>query len=219
MTYNLMMNSHDLPTVHHPHHERPMQVKVLGCQVSDFSRHLVEEIASEALLHIVHITSVRRTVEDQARIFYNKHVLEGKNARYKNPEVAKIVAHARDLHAKGRPEWIVKKYLISSIEQVHGGPSSISRHLGSYPFSEVFDVAHYSGPTSGSGRHNYMSHTQARAFLEACRGRMSYPITRLGHSAELGFKRPNEFHDEKCFHMEVLQPVFDKLEFSTTKLA
>jgi hypothetical protein len=48
---------------------------------------------------------------------------------------------------------------------------------------------------------------------------MSHSITRLGHSAELGFKRPNEFHDEKCFHMEVLQPVFDKLEFSATKLA
>jgi hypothetical protein len=75
----------------------------------------------------------------------------------------------------------------------------------------VFDVAHYSGPTSGAGRHNYMDAIQAKAFLGACRTYMNFPITRLGHSAELGCVRPEEFTDEKCFHFEVGQPVFDRL--------
>jgi len=41
---------------------------------------------------------------------------------------------------------------------------------------------------------------------------MPHPITLLGHSSELGFRLPAEFHDEKCFHFEIQQPVFDKLE-------
>lgn len=77
----------------------------------------------------------------------------------------------------------------------------------------MFDIAHYSGPTSGAGRHNYLSENQALAFVEACRKRIGHQIARLGHSAELGLKLPpNEFLDEKCFHLEVRQPIFDKLE-------
>jgi hypothetical protein len=188
----------------------------VGLRISDFSRHLVKEIAAEAHLQIVHITRVRSTVEDQARIFYSKHVVEGKAAKYKNPDVAKIVAYARKLHAKGCSEEVIKTYLISSIEHIHGGPLSVSRHLGVDAFSEVFDVAHYSGPTRGVARHNYMTDKQAHAFLDACRRRMPHSITRLGHSSELGFKLPSEFPDEKCFHFEVRQPVyFDKLEQSS----
>jgi hypothetical protein len=154
----------------------------MGLSISDFSRYLIKQMAMEAHLQSVHVTSVRRTVVDQARIFYNKHIVEGKAAKYKNPDVAKIVAHARELHAKGQSEEVIKFYLVSSIEHIHGGPSSVSRHLGVSPFSEVFDIAHYSGPTTGAARHNYMTDKQARAFLEACREKMPHPITRLGHS-------------------------------------
>ena len=87
--------------------------------------------------------------------------------------MAKIVAHARELHAKGQSQDVIKTYLISSIEHIHGGPGSVSRHLGISPFSEVFDVAHYSGPTTGAARHNYMTDKQARAFLEACRQKIA----------------------------------------------
>ena len=128
--------------------------------------------------------------------------------KYKNPDVAKIVAHARELHAKGQSQDVIKIYLMD----IHGGTGSVSRHLGVSSFSEVFDVAHYSGPTTGAARHNYMTDKQARAFLAACREKMPHPITRLGHSSELGLKLPAEFHDEKCFHFEIQQPVFDKLE-------
>jgi hypothetical protein len=89
--------------------------------------------------------------------------------------------------SRGRTSQVVTSYLIRGIESVHGGPESIS-------------------PTSGATRHNYMSGHQAKAFLGACRAHMSFPITRLGHSAELGFARAEEFADEKCFHLEVAQP-------------
>jgi hypothetical protein len=130
---------------------------IVGLPISDFSRYIIKQVAGEAHLQLVHITSVKRNVVDQARIFYTKHIVEGKVAKYKNPDVGKIVAHARDLHAKGQSEEVVKIYLISSIEHIHGGPGSVSRHLGISPFSEVFDVAHYSGPTTGAARHNYMT--------------------------------------------------------------
>jgi hypothetical protein len=188
------------------------QIQIVGLRISDYSRYLLKEIAGEAHLRTVNVTSVRRTVEDQSRIFYQKHVTGKTPANYKNPAVAKIIAHARQLHEKGQSEEIVKAYLIASIEHIHGGPASISRHLGTYPFSEVFDVAHYSGPSKRGARHNYMTTEQACAFLEGCRRRMTYPIIRLGHSAELGFKLPGEFRDEKCFHFEVSLPIFDRLE-------
>ena len=159
----------------HPHivHHHIRTAHIVGLPVSDFSRYIIEQLAGEAHLQIVHITSVRRTVVDQARIFYNKHIVEGKVPKYKNPDVAKIVAHARELHAKGQSQDVIKTYLISSIEHIHGGPGSVSRHLGISPFSEVFDVAHYSGPTTGAARHNYMTDKQARAFLEACRQKIA----------------------------------------------
>ena len=122
---------------------------IVGLPISDFSRYIIKQLAAEAHLQIVHITSVRRTVVDQARIFYNKHIVEGKVTKYKNPDVAKIVAHARELHAKGQAAEVIKIYLMDSIEHIHGGTGSVSRHLGVSPFSEVFDVAHYSGPTTG----------------------------------------------------------------------
>jgi len=198
-----------LPHHHFGHH---VHIQILGLPISDLSRHVLREIAGEARLQVVHITSVRRTIEDQARIFYKKHVEERKVANYKNENVGKIVAHARALHAQGQSEVVVKTYLIDAIEHVRGGPVSISRHLGASPFYEVFDVSHYSGPTKGASRHDYMTGNQAHAFLEASRRRMPYPVARLGHSSELGFQMRGEFLDEKCFHFEVLQPVYDKLE-------
>src|SRR5271167_3532774 len=194
------------------HHGHSMHVRIFGLAVSDRSTHLVKEIAAEARLLTVHITSVHRSVADQARIFYNKHIVEGKAAHYKNPEVAKIVAHARTLHKQGRSSEFVKAYLISAIEHVHGGPTTVSAHIGAHIFTEVFDVAHYSGPTTGTGRHDFMTNEQARGFLAACRRRMPSTIARLGHSSELGFVLPTEFHDEKCFHFEVKQLLYDKLE-------
>jgi hypothetical protein len=57
-----------------------------------------------------------------------------------------------------------------------------------------------------------MTDEQAKLFLDGCRELVPFPINRLGHSAELGIKLPRyEFVDEKCFHLEVLQP-FDRLE-------
>jgi hypothetical protein len=186
-------------------------VEVMGQHISDYSRHVLLDIAIEARLPKVYITSVTRSTADQARIFYNKHVVEGKAAHYKNPDVAKFVTQARELKAKGRLPGEIKDYLLHAIEHAHGGPSAVSRHIGSRIFCEVFDVAHYSGSTSGPSRVNIMTNVQARAFLEGCRKRMPGPISRLGHSAELGFKSGYEFTDEKCFHMEISQLVFDRL--------
>jgi hypothetical protein len=210
------MASHVRPITHHYHESA--HVRILGLPISDFSKHLLRDIAGQAHLQNVQITSVHRSVTDQARIFYNKHIVEGKEANYKNPEVAKIVAHARTLHKGGEAPEKVKAYLINAIEHVHGGRASISMHIGVHIFTEVFDVAHYSGPTKGSARHNYMTNEQANAFLAACRRCMPHTITRLGHSSELGFVLPTEFQDEKCFHFEVKQPVFDKLEQTPTTM-
>jgi hypothetical protein len=193
----------------HPPRLRDHRAHVLGMRVSLYSQALLEELAKRAHLPNVRVTSVERRVEDQARIFFQKHVVEAKKASYKNPEVGKMLEHARGLHKKGSAPEAVTAYLVRSIEHVHGGAQTISRHLGRTPFIEVFDVAHYSGPTTGAGRHNHMTNAQAKAFLAACRTYMSFPITRLGHSAELGFSRAEEFTDEKCFHFEVAQPFLE----------
>src|SRR6185369_17099451 len=139
------------------------------------------------------VTSVRRRVPDQAAIFYKKHVLEPNAANYKNSEVGKLINRAREMHGRGRPKEEVQAFLINAIESIHGGPGSVSNHLGAHIFTEIFDVAHYSGPKSGPGRRNAMTDTEAKAFLAACRDRMPSIITRLGHSAELGFELPGEF--------------------------
>src|ERR1051325_8811417 len=202
----------------HPpiHSHRVAHVVVSGLQISAFSSQLLRQLGSEAGLHDVQVTSVHRTVPDQARIFYNKHVIEGKPANYKNQEVASIVTHARALHAEGRSDQHVQSYLIGAIEKVHGGPSSVSTHLGTHVFTEVFDVAHYSGPTTGPARRNLMTSGQAGAFLAACRKRMPSTIARLGHSKELGFVLPTEFCDEKCFPFEVTQLLYDRLEVQSS---
>jgi hypothetical protein len=200
------------------HDSKSMHVRVVGHPVSDFSSHLLRQIASQANLQTVHITSVHRSVADQARIFYKKHVVEGKAARYKNPAVREIVAHARTMRKEGRPPEQIKAYLIDAIEHVHGGPTSVSAHIGVHIFTEVFDVAHYRGPAVGASRHHFMTKPQASAFLAACRKRMPSTIARLGHSAELGFVLPTEFHDEKCFHFEVKQLLYDKLEETPTTM-
>ena len=200
----------------HPHHRgvhtlHTHHVRILGLPISLYSYALLERLATRAHLKAVHVTSVERKVEDQARIFFHKHVVEGKRASYKNPEVTRIIHQARELHRKGNSERAITAYLVKSIEDAHGGPQSVSRHLGRSPFIEIFDVAHYSGPTTGRGRHNYMTALEAQAFLAACRAQMTFPVTRLGHSAELGFERPEEFGDEKCFHLEIAQPYFERV--------
>jgi hypothetical protein len=203
------------------HHSRARcQPSIVGLPITSYSHDIVERLASRANLHSVQVTSVYRAVQDQARIFFQKHIIEGKSANYKNKEVSQIVAHARQLHAKGTSNQFVQQYLMRAIEDVRGGPGSVSRHLLGSPFLEVFDIAHYSGPTKGTKRHNYMTDVQAKAFLNACRELMPFPISRLGHSAELGFQPgQQEFADEKCFHFEILQP-FDGLEvYSLTKYA
>ena len=186
--------------------------RITGQLVTDFSYHLLKQLAAEAHIPVIHISSTHRKVEDQARTFYTKHIVEGKPANYKNPAVAKIISHAKDLHGRAVSSEKIKAYLIYAIEHVHGGPRSVSTHLGSHVLTEVFDVAHYSGPTLGAGRCNYMTTIQAEAFLAACRKRMPSIISRLGHSAELSFTSPTEFKDEKCFHFEVKQLLYDRLE-------
>jgi hypothetical protein len=212
-----MNTSHGIGS--HQHSATP--VKILGHSISFYSREIIEQLAASAHLHVVHITSVHRTVHDQARIFFQKHVVDREAANYKNPAVSKIVAHARELKSKGSSDPTVQAYLVKAIMNVHGGPITISRHLGQSPLIEVFDVGHYHGRTHGPGRHNYMNDVQARAFLHAARDLIPCPIARLGHSSELGFKVPTrEFADEKCFHFEIIQPVFDRLESaSDTRIA
>jgi hypothetical protein len=202
----------------HPvaHVHRGAHIRISGLPVSAFSTQLLRELGTEARLRSVHVTSVHRSVPDQARIFYTKHVVERKAANYKNPEVASIVAHARAMQDQGRSASQVQSYLIKAIEHVHGGPASVSTHLGAHIFTEVFDVGHYGGPTTGPERQNLMSSDQASAFLIACRKRMPSTITRLGHSAELGFVLPTEFRDEKCFHFEVKQLLYDRLELPSS---
>jgi hypothetical protein len=199
-------------------HASGWHVHIVGLPISTYSRDIVRRIATNAKLRSVHITNVHRSVRDQARIFYQKHVIEQKTAHYKNQEVSHIIAHARSLHAKGFSDHTVQTYLMRAIEQAHGGPGSISRHLLGSPLVEVFDVAHYSGPTNGPGRHNYMTTAEAHAFLDACREFVPFPINRLGRSVELGLKLPHyEFVDETCFHLEVLQP-FDALEVKSSTM-
>src|SRR4051812_4352416 len=169
------MTSSSSPLVPQRHLAAP--VHVLGLPVSDSAVHLLRELAGEAHLHTVHVTSVHRSVVDQARIFFSKHVAEGKPARYKNPQVAAIVAHAQTLYRRGQGRDKVQAYLIDAIEHIHGGPASVSTHIGTDASLEVFDVAHYSGPTSGVGRRNFMTHEQAHAFLGACRRRMPWSIS------------------------------------------
>ena len=188
--------------VTHHHHLASRHVQISGLHISTYSHDLVQRLASIAKLHVVHVTSVHRSVQDQVRIFFQKHVVEKKAPNYKNSQVSEIVAHARNLHSKGSSDQDVQTYLARAIEHVRGGPGSVSRHLAGSAFLEVFDIAHYSGPTKGPDRHNYMDEAQAHAFLEGCRGLIPNPISRLGHSAELGFKMPlYEFSDEKCFHL------------------
>lgn len=207
------MHQHGIAAHHQGAHGH---ILIIGLSISAYSRHIVHMLAAGAKLSQVHITSVHRTVPDQARIFFQKHVVELKAANYKNPRVADIVAHARAMHARGSSDQDVQVYFVSAIEHAHGGPESISRHLLHSPFLEVFDVAHYSGPTTGLSRHNYMSDTQAHAFLRGCRDLIPVPINRLGHSEELGIAVPQrEFVDEKCFHLEIVQPLFDRLEVSS----
>ena len=197
---------------------RHASIRILGHPVSDSSTHLLRQLAAEANIWTIDITSVHRSVKDQARIFYQKHIVEQKAANYKNAAVSRIIAHASALHQQGLAPDKVKAYLFDAIEHVHGGPQSVSSHIGVHIFTEVFDVAHYSGPTSGHSRRNYMTSEQAQAFLVACRKRMPSIISRLGHSSELGFVLPTEFHDEKCFHFEVRQILYDKLEQSPSTM-
>jgi len=189
----------------------------VGLPITFSSTHLLKELAAQAGIHTIHVTSVHRSVTDQAKTFYKKHVVEGYVPNYKNSNVAKIVAHARHLRAKGSSQDQVMTYMVDAIEHVHGGPASISTHMGDHVFTEVFDVAHYCGPTSGAGRHNVMTHDQARSFLAGYRKKIPFLIERLGHSAELGFSLPEEFQDEKCFHFEVKQ-LYDKLEQTPTTM-
>lgn len=123
------MNHAFASTRHHIGRSPADHVRILGVPISSYSRVLLQTLAQQAHLHSVHVTSGQRAVYDQARIFFQKHVLEGKKASYKNPDVAKIIAHARDLHANNVGERVAIAYLIRGIEGVHGGPQSISRHL------------------------------------------------------------------------------------------
>lgn len=66
------------------HRATHFSVHIHGGPISDYSRHLVLQMAAEAHVHAITISSVRRSVQDQARIFYKKHVVEGKTARYNN---------------------------------------------------------------------------------------------------------------------------------------
>src|SRR5271165_2332290 len=97
-------------------------VFVVGLSISTYSRHIVQTLAAHARLSRVHITSVHRTVQDQARIFFKKHVVERKAANYKNQDVARIVADARAMHVKGSSDQDVQTYLVRAIEHAHGGP-------------------------------------------------------------------------------------------------
>jgi hypothetical protein len=100
--------------VHNNHHGRavlPHHVHVVGFSIGDFSRHILREGAGEAKLSIMHVTSVRRTVQDQARIFFQKHVVEGKAAEYRNSAVEGIIKHAGQLWKKGQSDDSIKARL------------------------------------------------------------------------------------------------------------
>jgi hypothetical protein len=83
------------------HHAAGWHVHILGLPISTYSRDIFKRLATRAKLNSVHTTSVHRAVQDQARIFFEKHVIEQKVANYKSQEVSDIIAHARSLHAKG----------------------------------------------------------------------------------------------------------------------
>jgi hypothetical protein len=191
----------------HSHHA---SAAISGEAISLFSRALLYEIGLEAHVKAFVISSVKRTVRDQARIFYKKHVLEGTEPIYKNDEVTAIVKHARALHAKHIKPEVILHYLIYKIEHAHGGVKSVSRHIVSSPLLEVFDIAYYSKKTN----HYYMSKLEGQHLLKALRKRVPAPIRAIGHDRAFDFALPKEqeFADNDCFHLEVRVPVFDKIE-------
>src|SRR4051812_12494587 len=126
-------------------------VRVTGLEVTAFTRQLLRKLAVEAGFHTLPVFNVPPNGPHHASLFYKKHVVEAKPANYKNPAVRNIIDHARALHKQGQTPEAVKQYLTDAILHVPGGPRSVSMHLGVQIFTEVFDVAHYSGPTNGPG--------------------------------------------------------------------
>jgi len=188
-----------------------MQVQIVGKPISSFSRALIVDLALEANIAVVHVTSVKRTVIDQARQLIEKHVVQNVKANYKNPDVTALIEESRNIYHSNTEHPDLQgatSYLAKGILNLKGGPESASRHLIMSPFVEVFDIAHYS--LHGGKRTNWLSHAQAVKLLSACRKRYGFPISKLGVSAELKPSGRYEFKDEKCFHFEVLQPIMNE---------
>ena len=183
-----------------------------GQKISSFSRAVLASLAEDAGIPVMHVTSVQRTVGDQARIMVQKHVVGSSKANYRNPAVSKLIEGAKAVYtatpahkdAKGATE-----YLADGILHLKGGPSAASRHIVATPFVEVFDIAHWGNKADGT-RRNWLNDAQAKALLAACRKRYGFPIQRLGVSAELKPAGLHEFKDEKCFHFEILQPILSE---------
>ncbi|RYF30248.1 MAG: hypothetical protein EOO38_32550 [Cytophagaceae bacterium] len=74
-----------------------MAVTIVGMKISSFSRAVLSSIAEEAGISTLTVTSVQRSVEDQARIFFNKHVVQDTPANYKSPAVKPMIKKAKNL--------------------------------------------------------------------------------------------------------------------------
>ncbi len=201
-----------------------MNTNVAGLSVSAFSKALLKSLGEEAKIASLHVTSVQRTVPEQARILVQKHVINGKDSNYKSHQVTALISETKAAYHdpqgkhRGSFKWATD-HIAKGILGLKGGPQTASKHIVTTPFVEVFDIGL-----------RHLSRHQREALLAACRARYPFPIKALGipekmhpnpdagrdqlsekekHQARqlLG---PQEFKDEDCFHLEVLVPVMNE---------
>jgi hypothetical protein len=172
-------------------------------KVSLFTIELLRELARVAGLSRINVSSVKRTPAVQAGILFRKHVLGGDAPNYANKNVALWVREAAQEQEDGWNSSDIIREMTQKILATHGGPASVSRHCVNDPTLEVVDVAHW-GRDKNKQRVNFMSDTEAQAFLAACLQKLPLPILKIGHSKELGITdKKHEFVDERCFHLEI----------------
>jgi hypothetical protein len=151
-----------------------MNTDVVGPTISAFSRAMLKDLGSEAAVPLLRVTSVQRTVPEQARALVQKHVIGGKAFNYRNPQVTALLSETKAAYHdpvgkhRGNSRWATE-HIAEGIYGLKGGPQSASKHIVTSPFIEVFDVS----------LKNLSSH-QRDAFLTACRARYPFPISRLG---------------------------------------
>jgi hypothetical protein len=157
-------------------------------RVSDWTRRVLADIASEADVKNLTITSAARSKEEQAAAMYDK-LARGKKDRYKASGRAVQAVAEKGLQAHAdRAQTIAQ--MISEIDKL--GFITVSQHAGVYGLN-VIDVAR-----------STMTEQKRGKFIKAVRRRLGWPVYRFGHP---GAKKRSkyEFLDHDCFHLAISQ--------------